>query len=745
MLLTPAAFAPEARAVDPVEIEPRTAVDFRLRVVLAGIAVVLVAASMQFGLGLLWAGGLAFVFVASIVAALRPPGAIAVSARTRDEVLLWLLAAASAGLTLAVHRPDPDEPFYLNLAAAAADFPRAPLLRFDSIHGIPGILLPAYYRVSSIETLSGAISYLLDIEPIVVAHLAFAAIAGLLLPLALARALRILTPAAWLWAVLAVLAVYVLDGSKHRGYGNFAFVRLYQGKAMFVTVAIPLIIAYGIEFGLAPSRRAFARLAAAQICAIGLTSTALWCAPLVACLSVMAVLRFRMRDLGTLALGVASSTWVIGMALWTRAAMSAASHSSGGAASAASAAGLQLSKLPAQAMRIAVGEVQSVSAYALLLFLACVLARTSTARRVACLFSLVFFAICVNPMLASFVAKNITGEATYWRVLWALPMPLFASIALTAPVPDVAGRRKRLWGVTTAVALVAAFLVVVPLRASISSRNRTRLDWPGLKVPKAYDAAREIVRYLPRHRTVLAPRNVSMWLPTFRNYVYPVLARPTWLKGRVLRERHMALMRCTRGASRGCSGPTFASALTRAGVDAVALRKVHGRHALVRARVMHAAGFKRMLRSQKLALELWIRVRSTSGARTGRHLAQEFESPLGLATTQPIPLRNVRKLAGAFGCQMRSSKALSGVGEYSEIALRNSAASRTSVATPAATSPAHWSCPDRPTTNTGRRKASASYTAVDPTPTTNRERVNESYRPMSLGSSTSMPDSSSHG
>ena len=75
------------------------------------------------------------------------------------------------------------------------------------------------------------------------------------MPLAYAKLFRLLTPRWWLWSVGVLIVILVAAGETHRWYGNFAFVRIWQGKAVFLSVALPLIYAYGLRFAVQPTMR----------------------------------------------------------------------------------------------------------------------------------------------------------------------------------------------------------------------------------------------------------------------------------------------------------------------------------------------------------------------------------------------------------------------------------------------------------------------------------------------------------
>jgi hypothetical protein len=235
-------------------------------------------------------------------------------------VFEWLLAGIALAhglLTLSAHVPDPDDALYVNMAISLVDFADRPLLSTDTIHGIVGapFKLPVY-RLQSLELLSGLLDYLTGLPAIYGYHLVLPAIAGCMVPLAVARLFRLLDPRRWVWAALVTVLLLVFDAGAGPGsYFRFGFVRLFQGKAVFASALVPLIAAYGIRFGLRPSLGAFVLLAAGQIAALGMTVTALWAAPIVAVLGVVCALAPRLSSLRTLALALGSSSYVLGWGL----------------------------------------------------------------------------------------------------------------------------------------------------------------------------------------------------------------------------------------------------------------------------------------------------------------------------------------------------------------------------------------------------------------------------------------------
>ena len=78
--------------------------------------------------------------------------------------------------------------------------------------------------------------------------------------------------------------------------------------------------------------------------------------------------------------------------------------------------------------------------------------------------------------------------------------------------------------------MAAITLGWAPERFTLSPSNRVRLDWPGPKVPTdAYAVARALTARVEPGAAVLAPAQVSTWLPTLHQHPHPRMVRPDYL------------------------------------------------------------------------------------------------------------------------------------------------------------------------------------------------------------------------
>jgi len=444
--------------------------------------------------------------------------------RGASEWALWALGFGCAALTLTLHQPNSDDAFYGNLAVAVVDFPDRPLLAHDTLHGTPDVPLKiAAYGATSIETLTGLLGQLLGIETIVAYHMVMPTLVALLLPLALARLFRVLDGERWIWAVLAVPILLALDAGGGRGsYQDFAFVRLFQGKAMFASVLVPALLAYGVRFGIAPSRPRFIMLTAAQIAALGTTVTSFWAAPVLAMTGVVVGLLPRWRSLATLAAAVASSGYLLALGIYLK--LSAASP--GVVSAVAEGEGSDESgRLLHYAYDMVLGRGTHLAASIAVVLLAWPLCRTALARRFAVVVPLLFFAVSGNPWLVESFAA-VTTSTVHWRVLWLLPVPLLAALIASSVIRG----GRSLFGVLRVAVyalMLSLFLHHASPRLALSAKSFGR---PRPKVGTgALEVSRMLIAALPPHSRVAVPLRVSRVLPMLNGYSYPLMIKPKYL------------------------------------------------------------------------------------------------------------------------------------------------------------------------------------------------------------------------
>lgn len=500
-----------------------------------------------------------------------------------ERTSLWGLGVLCALTALAAHHGDADDAFYVNLSVWALDHPDAPLLPGDTLHGFDGIAMSLpVFKLLSYEIFQAAFARLSGLPALDVVHLCFPPLIALLIPFVWARLASLLVPSRWLIVVGLMIAQLFFLGDGHASYGDFGLLRLQQGKTVLLLIALPLIAYYGIRFGLAPSLSRGLLLAAAQIAAVGLSTTALWLGPTTGFLAVCAATTLGdthwLRTGRTVLLGLMTSLYPLALALFMR---SATLRAFSEAVHPLPSLEWSSHELMTHALDLLAGPDQV--ARLILFCLIAVLAIPGTAlfRRYMAVTVGAFFLFFFDPWLARFVSHQITGADTYFRVFWVLPLPLIIASVLSAPLavgtslPE--GRRRGLTVATCVGAL--ALLIWLPGTHTLSSANEVRLGWPGPKVPiRELAMAQRVVETSHEGDFILTPPLISRWIPLFQDHPAPLMVRAMYLDrlherlgAEELIERRL-LTQLVGGQTAGGNGPErLAGAVSRYPLNAVLL------------------------------------------------------------------------------------------------------------------------------------------------------------------------------
>ena len=325
------------------------------------------------------------------------------------------------------------------------------------------------------------------------------------------------------------MIVLVAAGETHRWYGNFGFVRIWQGKSIQLFVFTPLVYAYAIEFALRPTVSRWGLLAGAQIAALGSSSAALWAAPAAAGIALCSALPPTRRGARLFAIGLLASAYVLGAGWVAKGWMEQDTASQQPVYSQQEIRereqiDLELDRPGVrleQALALVLGDARLRRVAVACVLIAWAASASALARRFALVAPLAVALVLLHPTASSWVAANATGES-FWRSLWAFPVPILMALAGIAPLQIGAAWRRRWVGPAAWVLLLGGFALLAPGKRGPSLENRVRLGWPSLKVePVAYAWAAELSASVPSGSVVAAPSDVGVWLPTFHRACLP--------------------------------------------------------------------------------------------------------------------------------------------------------------------------------------------------------------------------------
>jgi hypothetical protein len=497
-------------------------------------------------------------------------------------VAVVLLAVTFGLLSMFTRRPDSDDSFLINRSlyteAHAEGFASRDTMfgdeEFDSVR--PDV------ASSSIEPLVGVVGRLSGVPVQTLTYLVvgpLAAAAGIFAAWRLILTFRVRAPAL---VTAATAGFLLLDGVRHQSFGNFGLARSWQGKAILVLVLVPVLWHYALAWSRDRSPSAAVGLIAANIAAVGLTSTGMVVAPAV---SVLGVLAGDPRRL-------ARSLPVLGAALvYPLGALVVGSD-------AGSLLGVTVGNLASGTIigRAAspeigpIGEGASFSWYLVLgsgipmgIAAACILGSWATLRddaaRRALLFASTAVLLFFGPGLYRLGTALFTVDSVYWRVLWIAPVPIMVGLVVTvglrwllAQVP--AERSALRWSAALAVPLLAAGALWFRGAPVLVETNLDLwvFDWDVDPARRA--AAQRAIDLSEPGDVVAAPAAVGQPLPLLSVEVRPVNPEDRFIRGSHATPDFMAPARelvsqsLETGLPSG-AGDAFSAALDTLSVDTV--------------------------------------------------------------------------------------------------------------------------------------------------------------------------------
>jgi len=408
---------------------------------------------------------------------------------------MCLLAAL---LTSGSRLPNADDSYYLNIANAALEFPDVAPQSFDALHrsGLPpveqALHLPQVYEIllALLASISGAsvqVLYYNTLPP-------FWAILAILANWLILR--HFLRPREAIWGTVIFVFILAFWGDGIRTFGNFSFVRLFQGKAVYISVVLPLIVLAAIRHLEKPGLATWANLALSQCAAAGLTTSGVVVAPIAAVLALFAGGCSDSRSVRTIFTGVSGSIplVIISAAMYFRMAPFLAAVSIDGIS------------LRYETM---LGSDRTPLVL-LALTLLPVLAALSGVKSAGWIRNYVWLAVLTIFMPAVWLmAAVVLGNIYSWRLFWAVPVPFLLSLA-----GGIAISKRHYWATGILAAWAMAFAFVGP--ASVSS---ALFSVNNIGLPKVIDApfavAKETISLARLDAPALAPEAVAVYITCF--------------------------------------------------------------------------------------------------------------------------------------------------------------------------------------------------------------------------------------
>lgn len=334
-------------------------------------------------------------------------------------LIVAAFALAAIVLSLSVTRSDLDDSFYVALAAFTSSHPQLPLIASDPMFGELGFpLLFESYRFSSFEMLSAAIAYTFSIPAMDVYYIYLLPVWAVAAVVAIFLLTKELIPDHWLMAGVVTLLLILLLGETHRSPANFSFVRIFQGKAVFLSVVVPTIFYVTARFF---SERGATNhlflLACCQLSSVGMTNFGMVLGPLAGFGAILSNLPLffngdRRKLLYSFAVLLIPLPYLVYVFFQSQ-----------------NSPLMELAiETPYQVFVSVFGEHQQYLVGTLLVTGPLFAKNTLTRWRLA-VPPLLLFAIYLNPWLSELISRYITSPPVYWRVVWSFPVIVFCAVS----------------------------------------------------------------------------------------------------------------------------------------------------------------------------------------------------------------------------------------------------------------------------------------------------------------------------
>lgn len=433
--------------------------------------------------------------------------------------VVLVLAVIYGILALLIRRQDADDVAYVSWATWVEErnfIPTKDVILSD--HVLAGVPTPFAFAW---ETLVGVIARVAGIDAGTIMYVVAPPVLAVLAVLSMSRLIR---AAEFRWPTIVLLGAmtYLLWGGElHTSFGNMGIVRVWQAKAIYLSILIPFTYAALLLWMRDGDRRQLSLGIAAGVVGVGLTGTAFMVLPLVViAISIVALIAGpRSRMLGLFLVGIYPAVIYVGNAL------SVVENF---------AAGADLTQVTVFRFT---GIVEKVLGHGLLLVLVVAALGAgwilSPLRFVkgALISSFLVVAAAMSSAAQAWL-HDVTGlGAVLWRVVWAMPLPMLVGGLVAA----VAAESARLLPGIGKVAVIAptsfmlALIVWTGTPLWSPANQGATISAPGWKLdPAALETARDIervAREMERGKLIAVPTSVSIALSSVTSWVHPATTR----------------------------------------------------------------------------------------------------------------------------------------------------------------------------------------------------------------------------
>lgn len=446
--------------------------------------------------------------------------------KQKSAILIFLSALTTGLITSSINRPDIDDSVYAPKAVFYTENPSA--LINNSITWVAGIPTDANSFVFQYyEVLQASLSSLLGVHFLTIYHIVFPFLVGFLAFCSIYILLGLFfqeTRIKLAGAIFLVMLAMLL-GETHRTYGNLSIARAFHGKFVLFYLGFYSWVYFSIKYFNEKRLRQIFHLSIISIALITLTTTTFIYVPFLSLAVYFAFFLSRGELFSTSALKVGIGYFI---ALLPTAILAlnfrqeaqkimpaGSSINSGFSADFFDQIGYLINSDFPFTPFVFVISLVFVSLF-------------SPHRKFFILWTLVPFALLLNPVVSDFVIRYITTENAYWRMFYLLPFPLISAIAFCS----LAHKARKFKIIASSTFLFLGGLIFVSPSSVLRPENGAKFDFLSYKIHEP------IRSYVNEFSKSMAPGSVFAPLEISGNLVIYTSKFPQYY----LREDYLGLV-----------------------------------------------------------------------------------------------------------------------------------------------------------------------------------------------------------
>lgn len=453
---------------------------------------------------------------------------------------------------------DKDDAYYLSMTVQALDRPDLPVLFYESMYGLADTPMALLRRMHSYEVLVATFSRISHIDHLTVYYIIFPIFSSTLLVASLYVILKrlLIEKAAALFGVATIVLVLIFWGDADRTFGNFAFIRFFQGKTVLIHIYIPLLVFQTWQCLREWTWSRFCFLLMLSIGSVGISVNGVILAPLTVMLSAGGYFfccpnKLLRPDKIFIVFSACLYPLIVAVIIKLNPGGEMVAHFGRD----------WVENLPdsRRIFGIVLGNnalnYKSAAAMACFVIFPCFLRNRKYATIAAC-FMLISLAIVFLPgypfhrLLARYASSNMI-----WRLTWIIPVPLFIGLGVGSLFTFPAKR----WAGICAIGVLLIF-AISPGRWTTAQENRVHFAIQNHKFnPELFNHVKKMNAVMDKQGLIFAPEYIAVILASLRDAPPKAYIRDAYLRRYPLavRKKHLFISEVLKNPSSGYDGNEF--------------------------------------------------------------------------------------------------------------------------------------------------------------------------------------------